>query len=144
MGIAAALAAALCYGVSQFLTRQVLTHYGVPPLAAATIGLLTGLVALAALSVGNLKQDVHAPRKALLLIAISGIAATAGVGFNYTALSRAPVSVVAPVAAVNPLISLALAHLMLKRSERITLRMWLGAFLVVGGVALVVLATAHR
>ncbi|MBI4312662.1 MAG: EamA family transporter [Chloroflexi bacterium] len=142
LGILASFGAAACYGVSQFLTRQVLVNYGVPPLAAATFGLLTGMVVLAALSVRNLRQDVHAPRKAIFFIGVSGLAASAGVGFNYSALGMAPVSVVAPVAAVSPLVSLALTHFMLQRMERVTARIWLGAALVVGGVILVILGTA--
>lgn len=142
VGIVASALAACSYGFAQFLARQVFTTYEIPSLTAATFGLLTGLVILAALSSGNIKQDIHAPKKAFLFIALSGLAASSGVGFNYTALSLAPVVVVAPVSSITPLISLVLAHLFLQRLERITLRIWLGAALVVAGVVLVVLGTA--
>ena len=73
---------------------------------------------------------------------LSGIAASSGVAFNYSALSLAPVVVVAPVSSVSPLISLSLAYVFLKQLERITLRIWIGACLVVGGVILVTLGSA--
>jgi len=79
-------------------------------------------------------KDRRAPRKAFLLMALAGLAASAGVTFNFLALSRAPVVIVAPVSSITPLVSLALAHIFLQRLERVTMRIWLGAALVVAGV----------
>ncbi|MBI4198099.1 MAG: DMT family transporter [Chloroflexi bacterium] len=142
LGSFAAILAAVCYGSSQFLARQIVKNQDLPSLVVATFALLTGFVLLSFLSLKNIREDRRAPRKALLLMALAGFAASMGVAFNYTALSLAPVVVVAPISAASPLISLTLANLFLHRLERITLRIWLGAVLVVGGVILVVLGTA--
>lgn len=141
LGIIASILAAIAYGFSQFLARQLVTGQ-VPSLVVATFGLLTGMLVLGALSVRGLVQDRRAPRRAFLLTALAGLCASAGVALSYSALSMAPVVVVAPVTAINPLVSLGLAHLFLQRLERITARIWAGAGLVVVGVVLVTLGTA--
>jgi drug/metabolite transporter (DMT)-like permease len=141
LGTIAAMLAAVCYGSSQFLARQIVTDQDIPPLVVATFALLSGLVVLAALSQSGIRQDRHAPRRGLLLMALAGLTASAGVGFNYSALGLAPVVIVAPVSATSPLISLALAIFFLQRLERITLRIWIGASLIVGGVILVTMGS---
>ena len=141
LGMTLALMAATAYGSSQFLARQIVTEHA-PPLVVATVALFVGFVVLTALANKNIVKDRKAPRKAFLFLVLSGIAASSGVTFNYSALSLAPVVVVAPVSSVSPLISLGLAYVFLKQLERITLRIWIGASLVVGGVMLVTLGSA--
>ena len=141
LGMIFAIMAATAYGSSQFLARRIVTEHA-PPLVVATVALFVGFLVLTALANKNIVKDRHAPRKALLFLVLSGIAASSGVAFNYSALSLAPVVVVAPVSSVSPLISLSLAHIFLQQLERITLRIWIGAFLVVAGVILVTLGSA--
>ncbi len=142
VGLLAAALAAVCYGFSQFLARQVVTTQA-PAMVAATFAPLVGTIVLASLSTKNMVQDRRAPKKAILIMALAGIAASAGVAFNYLALSRAPVVVVAPLTASNPLIVLILVHFFLRRMERVTLRTWLGALLVIGGVILITWGSAR-
>ena len=73
---------------------------------------------------------------------LSGILSASGVAFLYIAMSNAPVVVVSPVIAINPLVTLVLAHFFLQRLERITARTLLGTALVVGGVVVVTVSTA--
>lgn len=140
LGMMAASLAAVCYGSSQYIARQLVTQYA-PPLVIASMALFTGLVILSSVTVPTLVKDRHAPRRAILFMILAGFAASAGVAFSFSALSHAPVVVVAPVSSVTPLISLALAHIFLQRLERITRRTWLGALLVVAGVILVTLGS---
>ena len=69
---------------------------------------------------------------------MQGLAVT----FLFQALSRAPVTVVSPINASSPLITLLLTHLFLRRLESINPLLVVGACLGVGGVVTVVLGTA--
>jgi len=142
VGTVAAMLGATCYGSSQFLVRQIVTTHDIPPLIIATYALLFGLIVLTTLSQNTIKQDRRAPMRGFIFMALAGLTASVGVGFNYSALGIAPVVIVAPVSAASPLISLALAHLFLQRLEKITFRIWMGTLLVVGGVILVTLGSA--
>ena len=141
LGSAAAGLAAVCYGFSQFLARRLVTELA-PPLMVATYALLVGLLILATVSHRSLVHDRYAPRRAFLLMTLAGVSATAGATFNLFALSLAPVVIVSPVSAVNPLISLGLAHLFLQRLERITFRIWIGAAMAVTGVIIITFNSA--
>ena len=61
---------------------------------------------------------------------------------TYLALGQAPVVVVAPVTGTNPLFSIILAWVFLRQMERLTLRVVLGAVLVVAGVTVVSVSQA--
>ena len=141
LGSIAAGLAAMAYGSSQFLARYLVTEQA-PPLVVATFALMAGMMILASVSAKGLLQDRRAPRRSFLFMALAGLSASAGVAFNFSALGLAPVVVVAPVTSVTPLISLGLAHIFLQRLERITLRIWMGAALVVAGVILITLGAA--
>ncbi|MEE8442947.1 MAG: DMT family transporter [Dehalococcoidia bacterium] len=133
--------AAVCYGTSQFLGRKLVTEQA-PPLVVATFSLLAGALILTAISHRGVIQDRHAPRRAFILMALAGVASSAGAAFNLLSLNLAPVVIASPVSATSPLISLTLAHFFLRRIERVTPRIWLGAALVVIGVILITLGSA--
>ena len=57
----------------------------------------------------------------------------------FQALSRAPVTVVSPIYAFNPVITLILAHLFLKRLEVLDFLLAAGTMISVVGVILVIL-----
>ena len=136
LGMLSSGLAAICYGSSQFLARKLVTEQA-PPLVVATYSLMAGMVILALVTHRGVIKDRRAPKRAFLLMALAGLAASAGVTFNLLALSRAPVVIVAPVSSITPLVSLALAHIFLQRLERVTMRIWLGAALVVAGVVII-------
>lgn len=141
LGSIAAGLASVSYGTTHFIARLLVTEKA-PPLVVATFALLSGLVLLGTISHRSLIHDRRAPRSAFLNMALAGIAASSGVAVSFYALSIAPVTVIAPVISVTPLISLVLAHLFLKRLERITRRMWIGSMMVVAGVILVSVGAA--
>jgi drug/metabolite transporter (DMT)-like permease len=79
---------------------------------------------------------------ALLALALAGFFAAAGVYTNYLALQQAPVVVVQPLTATNPLFTILLARIFLP-AERPTLRLVLGILLIILGVAIIGLSTAR-
>ncbi|MSQ21787.1 MAG: hypothetical protein EXR53_00545 [Dehalococcoidia bacterium] len=141
LGILASVLAAVSYGVAQFLARKLVTGQA-PALAVTTFSLVAGIVILGVLSVRGMAQDRHAPRRDFIFMALAGLLASGGVAASFYALSLAPLVVVSPIAAANPLVSLALAHVFLQRLGKVTLRIWIGAGLVVAGVALVALGAS--
>ena len=52
------------------------------------------------------------------------------------------VVIISPIAAINPLITILLAQLFLSRIEKVSLSVFLGAMLAVGGVVLVIIGGA--
>jgi drug/metabolite transporter (DMT)-like permease len=58
----------------------------------------------------------------------------------YFALNSAPLVVVSPVFAINPLVTLILASIFLKRLERITKRMVFGTLLVILGIVVITIS----
>jgi drug/metabolite transporter (DMT)-like permease len=132
----------VAYGASQTVGRHITTEYA-PPLVATAFALLFGFGYLSLMFYRHIPNDLHtSPRRGFLWFGLSGIASAAGVSFLYFALSNAPVVVVSPVAAINPLITLTLAHIFLQRLERITKRTILGTLLVVLGIVIITLSRA--
>ena len=79
------------------------------------------------------------PTKYLLICALAGVFQGLAVASLFQALSRAPVTVVSPIYASQPLITLILAHFFLKRLEAIDFLLALGTMVSVVGVILVIL-----
>ena len=72
--------------------------------------------------------------------ALAGLAGSGGVTLSFLALDVAPVVVVAPVTGTNPLFTLVLAQIFIRRLERLSWRAVAGAVLVVIGVAIISLS----
>ena len=60
----------------------------------------------------------------------------------YYAFTMSDVVIISPIAAINPLITILLAQLFLSRIEKVSLAVFLGAMLAVGGVVLVIIGGA--
>ena len=133
-----ALGAALCYGSSSVLAKNLITDYA-PPLVIASFAHFFGGIIVLSFVARNLPSNLKTPKTYLGMMFLSGLCAAGAVIALYFGLSRAPVVVVAPIVSVTPLITLVLAHLFLQHMERITLRLIIGTLLVVGGVCLVIL-----
>ena len=122
------------------LAKRLMEEYA-PPLVVTTVSLLFGTLVMLTLAGRDMTGAFRLSIKPLVALALAGISAGGAVIVLYIAVNRAPVSVVYPVAGINPLINLILVHLFLQRLERITLRVVGGTVLVVAGVILVVLGT---
>ena len=140
-GYLAAFGAAWAYGTITVLGRVAVTDLTVP-LVTATYTMLVGFIAMGVLSSRSIPVMLRdAPRRALLSVAVGGLFMSSGVAFLYLALSKAPVIVVSPVFALNPVVALVLAHFFLQRLERITLPLVLGTLFAVSGVIAVIIGT---
>ena len=78
-------------------------------------------------------------RRGVLWFWLTGLLNSFALFVLYTALETGSVSVVSPIAASYPLVTLALNTLVL-REERLTLRLFLGVAMMVGGVVALLLA----
>ena len=140
IGYGFAMGAALAYGASQTVGKHVTTEYA-PPLVGTAFALLFGLAFVSVLFHRHIPTDLRGSRwQGYLWFGLSGIASASGVTLLYFALSKAPVVVISPVVAINPLITLTLAHFLLQRLERITKRTIMGTLLVVLGVLIITLS----
>ena len=135
VGYSLATAASISYGASLVLAKQVVEE--VPALVGASIGMIFGMLVLGAVSARDIQRDRRAPRRAFLWAGLSGLAAGGGIALMFLALSKAPVVVVAPMIAVNPLTAILFGQLFIRRMERLTVRILLGAVLVVIGVIII-------
>ena len=141
IGMSYAMLASLCYAATSVLARHLVTGY-TKPLVIVFLATIVGIVVMATYSVRDVRRDRLAPKRGFALMALAGTTATAGITTNFFALSHAPVATVAPVLATSPLFALIFTHLFLQRLERVTPRLWIGAGLMVLGIALIALSNA--
>ena len=139
LGYFLAVAGAATFATRDVISRHVLSGIS-PPLVAAGFALLIGgamLMIIIHRQVLNSIRDL--PPKYIAICCVAGIFQGVAIGSLFLALSRAPVTVVSPINASSPLITLALAHIFLRRLESLSWKLALGTLLSVGGVVLVVL-----
>ena len=137
IGYVLAGAACIAYGASLILAKQVVED--TPPLLAATLGMTFGLLVLAVISAPDVRRDVGTRKRAWVWAALGGLAAGSGITLMFLAISNAPVVVVAPILAMNPLTAILFSQIFLRGMERITWRVLVGALLVVAGVIIITL-----
>ncbi len=139
LGYFLAVAGAATFATRDVISRHVLTGIS-PPLVAAGFALLIGGAMLRVIihrQVLNSIRDL--PPKYIVICCVAGIFQGIAIGSLFLALSRAPVTVVSPINASSPLITLALAHIFLRRLESLNWTLVLGTLISVGEVVLVVL-----
>jgi drug/metabolite transporter (DMT)-like permease len=141
IGYFAALTASVAYGGGQTIARGVMTELA-SPLVAAAIALAFGFLYVSVAFHRSIIRDLRVPNPSLVWFGLSGLASAWGVTFLFFGMSHAPVVVVAPMAAANPLITLLLARFLLRSLEPITRRVTMGVLLVVLGVCLVAFGNA--
>jgi len=112
------------------------------PVLGALLGAVTGLVLHLATSSGlsSLKQDMRAAdRKGVWLYVISGILTITAQVCAIASLRYIPVSLSNLITLCSPLLVIPGSYLIFKNREAVTAGTWLGAFLAIGGIALVLL-----
>ena len=137
LGYVCGLSAAVAYGSSTFMIKILVTDYATP-LVTATFSVMFGLLMLAPLVASDVPRAFREHRRFATMFVFSGIAGGIGSLSIFFALERGDLMVVTPIISTSPLITLILAHLFLQRLEKLTIPIILGAILVVGGTALVV------
>jgi drug/metabolite transporter (DMT)-like permease len=139
LGYLLAIGAAASFASRDVISRHVVSSIA-PPLVTAGFALAIGGGMLLAVVHRDVAHSLrHLPGRYIIICGLAGICQGLAVASLFQALSRAPVTVVSPINASSPLITLALAHLFLRRLESINLLLVMGTLLSVGGVVLVVL-----
>ena len=135
IGYLLAGAACLAYGASLILAKQVVQD--TPPLLGGALGLTFGLLVLTVVSAPDVRRDKGTRRRAWVWAALGGLGAGGGITFMFMAVSNAPVVVVAPILAMNPLTAIIFSQIFIRGMERLTWRILIGAVLVVTGVIII-------
>jgi DME family drug/metabolite transporter len=134
------LAASLLAGCSQVLRKVGMGAVPHPILAAAVTASSSFVVSSLTLWIVEKKQETFKLNKQCLPWYIgAGVAVSVAMTSIYYALDLGKVTVVIPVASTGPFFSLLLSALFLRDVERVTLRIVIGAALIVGGVLLITL-----
>lgn len=134
------LAASLLAGCSQVLRKVGMGAVPHPILAAAVTASSSFVVTSLTLWMVEKKQETFKLNKQCLPWYIgAGVAVSVAMTSIYYALDLGKVTVVIPVASTGPFFSLLLSALFLRDVERVTLRIVLGATLIVSGVLLITL-----
>jgi len=140
VGYLLALAAAASYGGATVAAKELTQAYG-SPLMVSGFGLIFGLALLSPIAGRQAVHDLRASRSSpgfVVYAGLSGLASGAAVNLLYFAVREGDVVVVAPVVAVNPLLTLLLAHIFIAQLESITRRLVVGVTLTVLGILVVV------
>ena len=143
LGYLMAAAAAGSFGTRDTISRHVVSGLA-PPLVTACYALSMGAVMLMTITLRDAVRSFRGvPAPFIAACAMAGVTQGLALVFLFEALSRAPVTIVSPINASSPLITLALAHTFLQRLESVNLLLVVGTLLSVAGVTMVVLeATA--
>ncbi len=136
LGIVFAALAAASFATAGFIAKQ-LVDDGTPGVVVALYEVVWGLTFLLAARARNLRSGLRLDRSALRWVVLAGIGFALATASFYTALARIDFSVGAPIVGAVPLVSYAFVLLVLRGTERLTVRSVLGATLVVGGVGLI-------
>ena len=136
LGLSLGLGAAFLFAVRDNLVRWAARGNDVPGFVAATASLLTA--SLVILAVVALRPNaVVRIRRAAKPFLLSGLVYGISYVCLYSAFDRGRVTVVAPLVATESLWAVLVSIVVLRRSERIGVRLLLAAGLVVGGGALI-------
>lgn len=135
-GIALALGAALLFAIRDNLVRWAARGSDVPGFVAASASLASASVVIA-LVVLSRPNGVARVRQAFRPFVLSGLVYGVSYACLYSAFDRGRVTIVAPLVATESLWAVLISMIVLRRSERIGVRLLAAAALVVGGGALI-------
>lgn len=134
------LLASLLGGFSQVLRKFGLAAVPHPFLAAAVTATTSFTISVLTIWIsGRRKQSFVLNRGCLPFYLGAGVAVSLGMVSIYYALDLGKVTVVIPISSIGPLFALTLSALFLRDVERVTLRIVLGACLIIAGVLLITL-----
>lgn len=139
LGYLLALGGAATFASRDVISRHVVTDIAAPLVTAALALAVGGVILTVILHRQALRSIQTLPRNYLLICGLAGLFQGLAVASLFQALSRAPVTVVSPIYALTPLITLVLAGVFLRRIEAIDFLLAVGTLLSVAGVILVIL-----
>ena len=122
----------ICWGLWSFIPK-ITTKY-IDPRSAIIFEVIGGIVlSIIVLSVTNFRLEIHP--KGIVLAGPAGLVGFVGALCFLFAVSRGPVSIIAPLSALYPILSVALAIVFL--NETVTIKQGLGIIFAVLAVILV-------
>jgi uncharacterized membrane protein len=134
------LLASFLAGSSQILRKYGLGAMPHPVLAAAVTATSSMVVVSLTLWVSSRRKKILAlDRRCFPFYLAAGLAISLGMVAIYYALDLGKVVVVIPISSTGPLFTLMLTALFLKGVERVTLKIVMGALLIISGVVLLTL-----
>ena len=139
LGYLLALGAAATFASRDVISRHVVTDIAAPLVTAALALAVGGVILTVILHRQAVRSIRTLPRNYLLTCSLAGLFQGLAVASLFQALSRAPVTVVSPIYACTPLITLLLVRVFLRRMETIDFLLAVGTLLSVAGVILVIL-----
>ncbi len=139
LGYLLAIGASATFATRDVISRHVVTGIASPLVSVAFALTFGGLILLVLTHRDVLKSLRQLPPKDVAVCCLAGVCQGLAVASLFQALGRAPVSVVSPINATNPLITLALVHIFLRQLESVNRFLVVGTLLSVGGVIAVVL-----
>ena len=139
LGYVLALFAAACYGAGTLSGRVLSIQFGSPLIMAAGSMFFATLV-LSPIYGREAVQRSTSSGWAPVYVFLAGFAAACAVISIYFAVTRegSSILVLSPIVSCNPLVTLILARLFLRRTEPVTRELVIGTLLAVGGVGMVV------
>ena len=129
------LAAAFCFGSSIALTKKAISILDDPYIGVGLSTTAALFIVSAYILFSGRMKTLNFTRSQIKFPILAGCAAAASFFLNFTSLQAGEVSVVAPIFSTFPLFGVFLSHFFLK--EQITGRTWLGAAIIVAGIALI-------
>jgi drug/metabolite transporter (DMT)-like permease len=136
LGIGMALGAALLFGIRDNLVRWAARGNDVPGFVAASASLASATLVIAIVVLARPNGSARV-RQAFRPFLLSGLVYGVSYACLYSAFDRGRVTVVAPLVATESLFAVLISMLVLRKSERIGVRLLVAAALVVGGGALI-------
>ena len=122
----------ICWGLWSFIPK-ITTKY-IDPRSAIVYEVIGGIVlSLIVLSVTNFRLETHP--KGIALAGMAGLVGFVGALCFLFAVSRGPVSIIAPLSALYPILTVGLAIIFL--NETVTIKQGVGIIFAVLGVVLV-------
>lgn len=139
IGLVFAFGSAVFFATRDNVVRRLATHEHVSPELAAAATIVAGgtLIALYLVARRGPTGPVRGLGRAFVAFAPSGLVWGLSYVFLFEAFARGPVSIVSPLVAVESLVGVVLAAIVLGRSELVGRDLWIGAALIVAGGALI-------
>ena len=145
LGYLLALGGSLAFVTRDAISRHVLGGLALaPPFVASGFALVIGgAILFAFIHRGVIDSIRNQPMRYVGICCLAGLLQGIAVASLFNALSRAPVTIVTPIYASQPIIALTLAAVFLRQMEPLNRFLVVGTLLSVGGVALVILGATR-
>jgi drug/metabolite transporter, DME family len=134
LDIAFPIGAALVSAISQSLRKQALNILPDPFIATATVTTVSLLILIIFILVTNRTHLLVMDRHSSVFFVVAAFIAVSSQVLNFVALAQVDVSVIIPLLNTTPLFTVFFTSMFLRKVERVTPRIIIGALLMVTGV----------